>query len=201
MQEAVELSSLYSEFGARIYTFLRRLTRDDALAEDLTQQAFLQAAERFETFRGDGKVSNWLYRIATNVLHDHQRRLGGSRQVPWADANGADEDAAALAALPDPGPPVPQQLESRAATQCVRDCIGALPAPYKTALALYAVEGKTIEESAAILGCTAGAVKVRLHRARRLFKELAARHCEVSAGNDGGEVTCLPKPRARSRAR
>lgn len=201
MQGTTELSSLYSEFGGRIYAFLRRLTHDDWLAEDLTQQAFLQAAQRFESFRGEGKVSNWLYRIATNVLHDHQRKQGRAEQPLWEDSGDIGDDTGLAAQLTDPEPPVPQQLERRAADRCVQDCIAALPAPYKTALVLYAVEGRTVEESAMILGCSTGAVKVRLHRARRLFKELAASHCQVSAGEHGGDVVCLPKPPATSTAR
>jgi RNA polymerase sigma-70 factor (ECF subfamily) len=194
MQSTIELSSLYPRFGARIYGFLRRLTQDDLLAEDLTQATFLRATERLDTFRGEGTVSNWLYRIATNLFRDHVRARSGEERPRWRD--GEDERSEGgdpLSALPDPGPSVPQLVERRAVTQCVRDCISALPAPYRAALLLYSVEGRTVEESAAILGCSKGAVKVRLHRARQLFKGLAAENCEVSSDGCGGEVTCSPK--------
>jgi RNA polymerase sigma-70 factor (ECF subfamily) len=194
MQSTIELSSLYPRFGARIYSFLRRLTQDDLLAEDLTQATFLRAAERFHTFRGEGKVSNWLYRIATNLFRDHVRACKGEEQLLREDTeNGKADDGDPFSAVPDAGPSVPQLVERHAVTQCVRDCISALPAPYRAALLLYSVEGRTVEESAAILGCSKGAVKVRLHRARQLFKGLAAEHCEVSTEGRGGEVTCSPK--------
>ena len=77
----------------------------------------------------------------------------------------------------------------------MRDCICALPGSYRTTLLLNAIEDKPVEECAAILGCSAGAVKVQLHRARRLFKEVAAERCEVSTGERGGDITCLPKRR------
>ena len=192
MQRTTDLSSLYPKFGARIYSFLRRLTQDDALAEDLTQETFLRAAEHFDTFRGEGKASNWLYRIATNLFRDHLRKHEGGERPLWEETKNTDEDGESLSALPDSGPSVPELVERQAVTQCVRDCIGALPAPYRAALLLYAVEGKSVEESAAILGCSEGAVKVRLHRARQLFKQLAAEQCEVSAANRGGDVSCLP---------
>lgn len=73
MQKAELLSSLYPRFGSRIYGFRRRLTQDDLLAEDLTQETFLRATQGFGAFRGGGKASNWLYRIATNVFRDHRR--------------------------------------------------------------------------------------------------------------------------------
>ncbi|MFI5398657.1 MAG: RNA polymerase sigma factor [Candidatus Binatia bacterium] len=197
MQKAEVLSSLYPRFGSRIYGFLRRLTQDDLLAEDLTQETFLRAAEALGTFRGDGKVSNWLYRIATNLFRDHVRKRANAERPLWEETEDTEADEDAVSALPDSRPLPPELVERHAVTQCVRDCIGILPAPYRAALLLYAVEGKTVEESAAILGCSKGAVKVRLHRARQLFKELAVEHCEVSADDRGGDVICLPKRSVR----
>lgn len=193
MQGTTDLSSLYPRFGPRIYGFLRRLTQEDALAEDLTQETFLRAAERFDTFRGEGKISNWLYRIATNVFRDHLRKHRGEERRLWEETESTDGDGDEFSAVPDPLPSAPELVERRAVTQCVRDCIGALPAPYRAALLLYAVEGKTVEESAAILGCSKGALRVRLYRARQLFKELATEQCEVSVDNPSDEVSCLPK--------
>jgi RNA polymerase sigma-70 factor (ECF subfamily) len=193
MQRTTDFSSLYPRFGARIYGYLRRLTQDDALAEDLTQETFLRAAERFDTFRGEGKAANWLYRIATNLFRDHLRKHRGMPQPLWEDTENGSEDGGVSPAGPDALPSVPELVDRRALSRCVRDCICALPAPYRAALLLYAVEGKTVEETAAILGCSKGAVKVRLHRARQLFKELAAEQCEVSVDDRGGDVGCVPK--------
>ncbi len=190
MQTAPDLAALYAECGSRIYSYLRRLTQDAEVAQELTQETFLRAGEHLHTFRGEGEVSNWLYRIATNLFRDYLRtHKKGTMQLAW-DSEDDDEDS--FAQLPDPAPPLPQILERQAVTQCVRDCIAALPAPYRAALLLYAVEGKSVEDSAAILGCSKEAVKVRLHRARHLFKSLAAERCDVSAER-GGDVSCLPK--------
>lgn len=198
MPKTGDLASLYPRNGARIQAFLRRLAQDDAAAEDLTQETFLRAAEHFDGFRGEGTVANWLYRIATNVFRDHLRRRGSADLPLWDAADGAGETGAAE--IPDAGPGVPQIVERREVTRCVRGCIGALPAPYRAVLVLFAVEGKTIRESAEILGCSTGAVKIRLHRARDLFKRHAAEHCDVSTEEPGGGVSCLPKRRARKHA-
>jgi RNA polymerase sigma-70 factor (ECF subfamily) len=199
MEKAPDLAALYPEYGARIHSFLRRLTQDDALAEDLTQETFVRAAEHTATLRDHSKVSNWLYRIATNLFRDHLRKHNRIEQSLWETSDTDDEsnDAAALA---DPSPSLVQQLQRQAVTQCVRDCIGELPPPYRAALLLFAVEGKTVEEIAAILGCSPGAVKVRLHRGRHLFKDVANEQCEVSADECCGDVVCLPKGPARQRA-
>jgi RNA polymerase sigma-70 factor (ECF subfamily) len=192
MQTTYDPSRLYPEFGARIYGYLRRLTQDAGLAEDLTQETFLRAIENLHTFRGEGEVSNWLYRIATNLFRDYLRTHKGKEQLAWENGEDAEEGEDFLSTVPDPSPSLPQVLERQAVTQCVRDCIAALPAPYRATLLLYAVEGKTVEESATILGCSKEAIKVRLHRARHLFKSLAAERCEVTAERGGG-VSCLPK--------
>ncbi|HXG17487.1 MAG TPA: RNA polymerase sigma factor [Methylomirabilota bacterium] len=192
METKDELTPLYAEFGPRIYSYLRRLTQDAALAEELTQDTFLRALEHLQTFRGDGSVSNWLYRIATNLFRDYLRAHKGKGQPSWENGEDAEGTEDMLARIPDPAPPLPQVLEQQAVTQCVRDCIASLPAPYRAALLLYAVEGKTVEESVAILGCSKEAIKVRLHRARQLFKALASERCEISAER-GGEVSCVLK--------
>ena len=192
METKDDLTALYTEFGARIYSYLRRLTQDAALAEELTQDTFLRALEHFQTFRGEGSVSNWLYRIATNLFRDYLRAHKGKTLLSWDEGEDATVEAELLAQVPDPAPPLQHFLERQAVTQCVRDCIATLPAPYRAALLLYAVEGKTVEESATILGCSKEAIKVRLHRARHLFKDLAAERCEVTAERGGG-VSCLPK--------
>jgi len=192
MQTTYDPSSLYPEFGAHIYSYLRRLAQDTGLAEDLTQETFLRAIENLHTFRGEGEVSNWLYRIATNLFRDYLRTHKGKEQLIWENGEGSEAGEDFLANVPDPSPALPQMLERQAAVQCVRDCIAALPAPYRATLLLYAVEGKTVEESAAILGCSKEAIKVRLHRARDLFKSLVIELCEVTPER-GGDVSCTPK--------
>jgi len=187
MPLASDISALYERFGSQIYSYLRRLTQNAELAQDLTQETFLRVMESFQSFRGEGEISNWLYRIATNLFRDYLRAHKGKEQDAWDDKDRPD-----MSEIPAGDPPVTQFLEREAVTQCVRDCIAALPPPYRSALLLYAVEGKTVEESATILGCSKEAVKVRLHRGRHLFKSLAAERCEVSVERRGG-VTCLPK--------
>lgn len=186
MPVASDMSALYERFGSRIYSYLRRLTQNAELAEDLTQETFLRAVESFQSFRGEGEISNWLYRIATNLFRDYLRARKGKEQDAW------DEEISDISQVPATDLPVTQFLERQEITQCVRDCIAALPAPYRAALLLYAIEGKTVEESAAILGCSKEAVKVRLHRGRHLFKSLATERCEVSV-EPRGDVSCLPK--------
>jgi RNA polymerase sigma-70 factor (ECF subfamily) len=196
MQTARDLASLYPELGARIYSYLRRLTQDAALAEDLTQETFLRAVQNLHTFRGEGELANWLYRIATNLFRDHLCKRKSTEQPLWEDREEQEGGENSLSLFLDPSPPVSQLLERRAVRQRIRDCIALLPAPYRATLLLYVVEGKTVEESAIILGCSKETVKVRLHRGRSLFEALVTEQCEVSVERDG-EVSCIPKALAK----
>jgi RNA polymerase sigma-70 factor (ECF subfamily) len=192
MQPIQDFSTLYTDFHGRIYGYLRRLTQDDGLAEDLTQETFLRAGEHLHTFRGEGRLGNWLYRIATNLFRDYLRTQRGKEPHSWSTHERSVEGDEMLSQIPDPGPSLPHLLEGRAVTQCVRDCVAGLPPLYRAALVLYALEGKTVEESAAILDCSTEALKVRLHRGRQLFKALATERCDIAAER-GGAVHCESK--------
>jgi RNA polymerase sigma-70 factor (ECF subfamily) len=192
MQRAQDVATLYAGFRGRIYGYLRRLTQDEGLAEDLTQETFLRAGEHLTTFRGEGDIGNWLYRIATNLFRDYLRTQSGKTQRAYYEQEDDDESNDILSQIPDPGPSPSSILEGRAVTHCVRDCLADLPPLYRAALVLYAIEGKTVEESAAILGCSTEALKVRLHRGRQLFKVLATERCDIAAER-GGAVNCEPK--------
>jgi RNA polymerase sigma-70 factor (ECF subfamily) len=192
MQFAQDVATLYADFRGRIYGYLRHLTQDEGLAEDLTQETFLRAGTHLDTFRGEGDIGNWLYRIATNLFRDYLRTQSGKPQHAGYEQEGTEEGDDILSQIPDPGPPPSHLLDSRVVTQCVHDCISALPPLYRAALVLYALEGKTVDEGAALLGCSNEAFKVRLHRGRRMFQALASERCDITAER-GGAVDCQPK--------
>src|SRR5262245_30774549 len=113
MQLAQDVATLYVDFRGRIYGYLRRLTQDEELAKDLTQETFLRAGEHFTTFRGEGDIGNWLYRIATNLFRDYLRTQSGKPQHVYDEQDGDDESTDILSQIPDTGPPPSQILESR----------------------------------------------------------------------------------------
>jgi RNA polymerase sigma-70 factor (ECF subfamily) len=67
-------AEIHEQYREKVLAYLRRLTRQPALAEDLAQETFLRASRALESFRGEAKLSTWLYRIATNLYLDHRRR-------------------------------------------------------------------------------------------------------------------------------
>jgi RNA polymerase sigma-70 factor (ECF subfamily) len=112
-------------------------------ADDAVQETFLAAYRALRKFRGDSKVSTWLYRIAVRECLDISRR----RKPSVGD--GADE---------------------RALSGMVRATLDELPAHYRSALVLRYYGGLSYEEIAEAMGSTPGRVKMMLHRARRAFQ-------------------------------
>ncbi|MFZ5438659.1 MAG: RNA polymerase sigma factor [Myxococcota bacterium] len=145
-----------------VFRLLRRLTRDDARAEDLTQETFVTALARLDAWRGEGTARGWLLAIArSRLLMD--RRSPGARQEPAEDAS---LERLGLAA--GWGAPMdPEALTARLEQQSVLErALEALDDEAREVLTLRDLEGLSGEETAQALGLSLAAMKSRLHRAR-----------------------------------
>lgn len=127
-------------------------SHDDA--DDALQETFLAAYRALKKFRGDSKVSTWLYRIAVRECLDISRRRKKTSSL---------EDIVVEPAVDD-------GTEDRATQELVRSALANLPNHYRTALILRYYGGLSYEEIAASMDSTAGRVKMMLHRARRAFQ-------------------------------
>jgi RNA polymerase sigma-70 factor (ECF subfamily) len=133
-------------------------------ARDLTQQVFLQAYRAYDRFRGDARVSTWLYRIATNTVRSFFRSR--KRRRP-PDSLEALEDAAGPVAVTYPsGPQMPRHW-----LNALRRALAELPEAFRQTVVLFYFEGYSIEEIAEILQVRPGTVKSRLNRARLLLRD------------------------------
>ncbi len=153
--------------GAVFRTLARLLGRNEDL-EDLAQEVFLRLFRGFSHFRGEAKVSTWLYRIIVNVANDELRRRG-----PWRQAVSIDDPEAGWEdRLPHPAPDPDELLDRNRFLESLRAAMGELNLRERAILALYYQEGKTYEETAAILELPMGTVKTQLHRARERLKTI-----------------------------
>ena len=151
----------YEANVGRVFAVTLRLCGDESKARRLTQETFVRAWERMESYRGGSRLSSWLHRIAVNVaLESGRRRTRWWRRLVPEEA-GADvpERAGAL-----PGARV--DLER---------AIAALPDRAREALVLRDVEGHSYEEIAALMGVAIGTVKAQIHRGRSLVREMLER--------------------------
>lgn len=144
---------LVRAYQADVWRFAYHFTRDRALAEDVTQEAFLRAFRFLRSFRGDSRFTSWLFRIARNCAMDalRTRKTQADRQLP-----------------PPVGPTDPQhRIELDAA-------LGAVSEDHREAFLLVEVFGLSYQETSDVLGVRVGTVKSRMHRARKAMMEALA---------------------------
>jgi RNA polymerase sigma factor (sigma-70 family) len=142
----------------RLWAVAIRTLGDPDEAADALQDALISAFRRADSFRGDAKVTTWLHRIVVNACLDRIRR----RQVRAADPLPEEEDRAAELA----GPVEEDPAEIRERQVDVLNALKQLNPDQRSALVLVDMEGYSIEEAAAILGCAPGTVKSRCARGR-----------------------------------
>ncbi len=165
MTEQVKYSfeSIVEEYGDFVYNLTYRILGDPADAEDAAQEAFLAAYRNFDRFRGESKVSTWLYRIATNAA---LMRLRKDRNKRTLTQTGYDD---MQLASPTDGP------EKLALNSELREHLEGgldqLPPNLKAAVVLRDVQGLSNEEAAEIVGISVSSLKARLHRGRILLRK------------------------------
>lgn len=149
---------LYRRHVARVHSLARRMLGGAADADEATQEVFVRAWRKLDTFRGDSAFGTWLHRIAITVILAH--RKSASR---LAARIATDEFAVAAAAQR----PVRTDLRVD-----VEAAIEMLPDGAREVFVLYDVEGYRHEEIARRLGISVGTSKSQLHRARMLLRGL-----------------------------
>lgn len=152
---------------------LVRVLKDEALAEDLVQEALLRASRAEGGRRGDSSIRTWLTAIALNLARDHFRRQ--SRQPPMA----GEEAALALAAPDDPEADVLRAEMSA----CILGHIDRLPPRQREAVLMHHFAGASHREIAAALDVSDGNARVLLHRGMAALKDSLARECVIDLGD------------------
>ncbi|MEZ4220514.1 MAG: RNA polymerase sigma factor [Polyangiaceae bacterium] len=174
--DAAAFDAVYDCYRARVFAFLVRLTKHRALAEDLTQETFLRLARSAPELRTDTNLRAWLFRVARNLVVDHQR---------WAllDFDRLFE----LSLWPRPvsqAAATPLDLVEASETQRrLEDALADLATEHREVVLLVLVEGMEPAEAAEVLGISAVALRKRLSRAReRLAAELAVERSYLPQG-------------------
>jgi RNA polymerase sigma-70 factor (ECF subfamily) len=157
------IDTLHTLYGRRIFRFLMAASRDQDLAEALTQETFLRAWTAREQFRGDCSASTWLTRIALNLLRDHVRT---NRFRFWRQVSRTAIQADDLAAyLPHPASTTESSMIAREQLALVWDTVKTLSERQRTVFLLRFVEELDLADIADVTGLPISTVKTHLYRA------------------------------------
>jgi RNA polymerase sigma-70 factor, ECF subfamily len=148
---------LYRAYAGRIYGLCLRMTANHAIAEDCTQETFINAWKGLKDFESRSALGTWLHRIAVNTV------LGRARRGEFEMKQELDESA--------PVPDCLVVLHDELAVQDLEKLLGKLPGGARSVVVLYGVYGYSHEETAQMLGIAVGTCKAQLHRARHLLKD------------------------------
>jgi RNA polymerase sigma-70 factor (ECF subfamily) len=165
---------LVRRHDTRVYRAVRAILRDESEAEDAMQAAWLQAYRHLADFQGTAQFSTWLLRIATNEALGRLRRRSHLAPV---DDEPPEEETIMDVRAEDPE----ERAAAREAVHLVEHAVDRLPVIYRTVFMLREVEQLSTTETAAALGLSDEAVKVRLHRARSLLRSALTEEVDRAA--------------------
>ena len=154
---------LVAQHGERLHAFVLRHIGHPDDAEDIAQQAFVEAAASMARFRGESQLSTWLYGIAMNLVRNYLSRA--PHRVHRI------ENDEALEGLPDNSDALDEKLDRRRAIARLTEELSALAPEMREVLLLVAVDQLSYEEAATMLAIPVGTVRSRVSRARATLKE------------------------------
>ncbi|HEX4512118.1 MAG TPA: sigma-70 family RNA polymerase sigma factor [Polyangiaceae bacterium] len=168
-------NELVKTYERRVFGLVFRMLGSRAESEDLTQEVFVQVFKAIGTFRGESKLSTWIYRIAVNLCKNRAKYLrvrhtgeqdqleDVAERLPLSQAPNAN---VAHVARPD------EAMAGRQVEEIVRQAISEVDENFRECLILCDVEELSYEEIAEITGLPVGTVKSRIFRGRAQLREL-----------------------------
>lgn len=164
-------NALVLHYQDAVYTLTYRVMGDAESAADATQEAFISAYRRLETFRGDGdgggsttSFKAWLLRIATNACYDELRRRKRRPATHFDEMPGGESDDGP--ALPSSAATPEEHAQQRELVDAIQDCMNGLADDQRVTLVMFDLEGYSYNEIADSMSVQLGTVKSRLSRAR-----------------------------------
>jgi RNA polymerase sigma-70 factor (ECF subfamily) len=170
--DASGFEQLYRKYNRYVYAVCLRMTKDAAVAEDLTQDAFLQAFRKIDSFRGESRFYTWLHRVTVNIVLIHFRK---KRHPEVSLDDMMEPKGESSRTIPEFGAP-DLDLNGVVDRLTLRWAIRQLPQGCQKIL-LLTMKGYGPYEIARLVGCSVGNSKSQLHKARRRLRELLPAYC------------------------
>ncbi len=162
------LALFFDAYFDRIYGYVRRLVKQEHLAEDLTQEIFLQLQRGFDKYDPERELRPWVFTIATNKLRDHWRSRGHRDGL----ATSSLEKEEFRLDIPTLEPGSEEILTNEELAEHLRQAISELPEGMRVAVQLRVFEEPSFEAIGEILGRNAVAVRKRYSRALEQLREV-----------------------------
>jgi RNA polymerase sigma-70 factor (ECF subfamily) len=162
---------LVQKYRRPMLSFMYRMARNAAVAEDLAQEVFLRVYRSRETYEASAKFSTWLYRIATNLAVNHARDTRHERPEVQVSLDEPDEESGSTLELPDATLNAEQQIVRRERLLAIRKRIEALPEQQRLAVIMHKYQQMDYKQIADVLKKSESATKSLLFRAYETLRE------------------------------
>jgi RNA polymerase sigma-70 factor (ECF subfamily) len=168
---------LVREFQAKVYSTCLGMLHNEQDAEDQCQEIFITIFQSIHRFKGQSKLSTWIYRIAVNRCLEFKRKKNRRKRFAFfTQILHAEKDGAGAMAIHFQHPAI--EIENKERTAILLDAIGKLPAHQQTAFVLHKVEGLSYAEIADVLNVSVPAVESLMFRAKAGLRKLLSDYYE-----------------------
>ena len=154
--DARAFEALYREHSGRVYGLCLRMTSNVAEAEDCAQEAFIQAWNNLDRFRGESRFGTWMHRVAVNVVLGRMRK--SRREQDRLEVVSQISDSR-------------HSVDDAGGSRDLESALGCLPTGARHVFVLHAVYGYSHEETGDMLDIAPGTSKAQLHRAKKLLRQ------------------------------
>ena len=162
---------LVQKYRRPMVSFMYRMARNAAAAEDLAQEVFLRVYRSRESYEASAKFTTWLYRIATNLAVNHARDTRHERPEVQVSLDEPDEESGATIELPDGTLNAEQQIVRRERMLAIRKKVEGLPEQQRLAVIMHKYQQMDYKQIAEVLKKSESATKSLLFRAYETLRE------------------------------
>lgn len=174
--DRLDFELMMNQTKRRAYSMALQLTRNASDAEDLVQDTYLKAWKGFDSYTPGRPFLNWLLRIMQRAYLDSRRRDNPIRKAESLNSmiNPLDGEVQEIA-IPDGAPSLDEEVIHGEFSDQLRLALEELPEVYRTAIVMCDLEGRSYSEIADVQRPTIGTVRSRIHRGRKLLRDVVQR--------------------------
>lgn len=179
--DAAAFNEIVARYKNKVYNYICRTVGPGADAEDLTQETFIRAYMNIKSFQSRATLNTWLFRIATNICIDYQRKVKRTQSnVVPLQREDTENDEDVEMDIPDNRHNPEDMLMSKELSKELGKALLDLPEKLRTVILLHDIEGLAYEEIMEIVDCPLGTVKSRLFNARQTIRKKISRYLNTN---------------------